>query len=156
MKKWILIVLVVLTLLSMANAEGYTAYVQTADDDVLNIRLHNWVGSEVIGRVRNGWDVKVLSVTDNGWAYVETNCEIKYGYIKLEYLTTRPDDGGKWRNNSDGRVRIRETMGGDLARWLGKGKTVNVICWMKDDSGHDWAYTKHGWIDGDYLEKEDN
>ena len=135
------------------EAESYTAWCVT-DGSELNIRKHNWLGSERIGYVCNGWDVEVDMVTDNGWARIVGGGEWEYGYCKIEYLTCYPDGAGIWYNSSNGRVRIRETMNGKTTDWLKAGKSIKALSWAKDNQGNDWAYTKKGWILGEYLTKE--
>ena len=156
MKKMTIASLIMLILFPVhALGAGYTAYANITDDSILNIREKNWIGSKIIGWVLNGGDVEVVGLTSDGWAKVHCHLDDgEYGYIKVDYLTTRPGEDGPYVNATNGRVRIRKSCGGATKGWLKKGAKVVVIGFLKDGKGVEYAYTNRGWIAAECLKKQ--
>ena len=148
----VLFFLIALLFPQIGLADTVTLYVVTElPDGEVNVRLHPWMGSEVISRV-NGGDMVTVDAYTNGWAHiVDAKNEYGEGYISMDFLSADPAKVGVYANYTGGRVRIRATMGGETQSWLKAGKQITVIGWLIDTNGKEWAHTAKGWIDAACL-----
>jgi len=116
----------------------------------LNIRDSPDLSGEVVGWLYPDDPVEVIGFS-GGWAHVVAAVEAGVGWVKSEYLTTKPGIGGEYANDSGGRVRVRCGVGGKAIGWIKAGKIVTVTSWAEDDEGQEWAFIGEGYVLAQYL-----
>ena len=135
-----------------AQAEDNTwpCWVVCQPDSWVNVRSRPSRGAEVVGRVMDGQELVADAYTDSGWYHcIGLSLEVDDGWVKMNYLSdVEPVDcsGEIWTVEADGRVAVRESMGGDRKMWLQPGAEVAVHM-----VAGDWAVTSCGFIRVKYL-----
>ena len=129
-----------------------TRWVQV--DDALRIRAKAGYDGEKIGRLYPGDEVQAIEDIA-GWTLVLCDVEAGKGWVKSEYLTNRAADTGAYRNDSGGRIHIRDGVGGSPIDWLEDGKQISVTAWACDADGILWGFMDIGWVRYDCLSKVD-
>ena len=83
----------------------------------------------------------------NGYIYVRVGSEGDAGWICTNFVCyEQPEEVMNYcRIDSDGRVAARQYIGGKRLRWVEPGDEVYVYYIAE------YAYTKSGWIDADYV-----
>ena len=146
---WIVPLLLFICILLAAFLHDATADTMycTVSSGYLNGRLTP--GGVEHTRYFNGDTLEVVEIAD-GWAKVEGG-EAEYVYCAVSYLSTMPPgEPIQQFKVTGGRVRLRETPGGEFVRWIEKGKTVDGVIVFDG-----WVYTGQGWIDKEYLQEVD-
>lgn len=137
------------TVAARAEEEPVQMYVVVSESSWLNGRYAPSKASSEEAYFYRGDIVDVYEVQD-GWARVKGG-ECGYVWCCIDFLSsTAPDTKPEaYTVTANGRVRVRETPGGGLARWAQDGDTVTVTRWCGQ-----WAYVGDGYIDGHYLKGE--
>lgn len=157
MKKLLCILLCCLPLSSAlaVDEEGLrppiSMVVALPDTQLLNIRTMAKKDASTYGQTRGGEDVYVTSL-DGAWATVDY--EDHNAYVLLKYLEITAEVDCFVR--SDGRVRVREKVGGKVSGFLHDGDEVFVKAWSYDSDGKLWARISTGYVMADYLELPNN
>lgn len=126
-----------------------TMYAAVEPDSVLNVRFSP--SGDIEGYYERGDAVEVLSV-QGGWAAVDFGGNTFY--CSADYLSSRPvDEPAACTVSASGRVRLRDSPGGSLVRWLEPGDSVAVLSW-RTENGVEWARTDAGYVMAAYLEPQ--
>ena len=155
MKKTIALIAVVWLMLGMAWAHDAaaeelrpigqaTVNVRRGD---LNGRQRPEVHSAIVAWYQNGEDISIYEI-DGEWALTAGS---EYGtcWVNINYLAT--EEAGSYTVNANGRLRVRETPGGNTVGWFKPGQTVEVLSIFGT-----WARTETGWVMSEYLERRND
>lgn len=146
----ILLALIWLILACEAGAEGVTLYAAHSEGE-LNVRESPY--GERVGYLLPGDQVEFVEQA-NGWVYVKVGIESGGGWVKAAYLTVDLTAAGIYRNESGGRVRIRQEPNGETSGWLAAGKSAHVLSVLPDEFGQLWGRTNKGYIKLECLTKQ--
>ncbi len=141
-----LLAALLMPLIGCAEEQGRTMYVVVSENSRLNVRTKPDKHSEVAAALFNGDTILVFEVK-GGWARTNSAGEWSEGWVSIDYLTSDPDfEPTSMCVKSNGRVRVRKTPGGEVARYIKNGQNVTVTLWNGN-----WAKIDGGWVDGAYL-----
>lgn len=144
MKKIIIFVLLFLTIvINNAMAES-TTLVVTVDE--LNGRAEPTTKSNVEMRLYKDDEVTFVSYTD-GWVEI-IGGETGTVFCKAEYLSEKDANLGIYKNISDGRVNVRDSIEGKRIGSIAVNKNVEVSSIILN-----WGYIGNGWVDLQYFEQ---
>ena len=128
----------------------WNCWVVCQPDSWVSVRTRPSLGSSVIGRVLDGQKLTADAWTENGWYHItDLPLEESEGWVCMDYLSDQEPtycDGETWTVEANGRVAVREGMGGQRKMWLVPGQQVEV--YMLAD---EWAVTEYGFVKTEYL-----
>lgn len=156
MCKWRMLIVIILSVLLIVvaaievKAEGVILYAAHSEGE-LNVRESPY--GERVGYLLPGDRVEFVEQA-GGWVFVKVGIESGGGWVKATYLTVDLTAAGIYRNDSGGRVRIRQEPNGETSGWLAVGKEIKVHSVLPDESGELWGRTSKGYIKLDYLIKQ--
>ncbi|MBE5803344.1 MAG: SH3 domain-containing protein [Clostridiales bacterium] len=114
------------------------------------VRTRPSLGATVIGRVLDGQQLTADAYTENGWYHIiDLPLEQSEGWICMNYLSDEEPTacgGAVWTVVANGRVAVREGMGGECKMWIQPGAEVEVHMLAGE-----WAVTSCGFIRAKYL-----
>lgn len=117
------------------------------DTQLLNVRAMPKKDASTYGQARGGEDVYVTSI-DGDWATIDYDGHTAYVLLKYLEITAEIDCVVR----SDGRVRVREKVGGKVEGFLHDGDQVLVKAWRYGSDGTLWARLSTGYVMADFLE----
>lgn len=117
------------------------------DTQLLNVRTVAKRDASTYGQARGGEDVYVTSI-DGDWATIDYDGHTAYVLLKYLEITAEVDCVVR----SDGRVRVREKVGGKVDGFLHDGDKVLVKAWRYDSDGSLWARLSTGYVMANFLE----
>lgn len=156
MCKWRMLIVVILSVLLIivavieVKAEGVILYAAHTEGE-LNVRESPY--GERVGYLLPGDRVEFVEQA-NEWVFVKVGIESGGGWVKAAYLTVDLTAAGIYRNDSGGRVRIRQEPNGETSGWLAAGKSTHVLSVLPDEFGKLWGRTNKGYIKLDCLTKQ--
>ena len=142
---WILVLL--LLFFSYQSAFCETLYV-CIDSGELNGRAAPNRHAQVEMRLQNGETVESLSVS-GGWVEI-LGGETGSVWCKAEYLSST-QESRFYRNNSGGRVFVRDSIQGKKTGSVSANKVVSITRTING-----WGFTGSGWVDLSFFKEKSN
>lgn len=135
---------------AFAEDDTWDCWVVCQPDSWVCVRTRPSLGASVIGRVFDGQQLTADAYTENGWYHIiDLPLEVSDGWVCMNYLADEaPVDcgGALWTVEANGRVAVRDGMGGERKKWLQPGAEVEVHLLAGE-----WAVTSEGFIRVKYL-----
>ena len=131
-----------------AQAENASVvYVSIREGTFLNGRMKPSTKSSITMRLFNGDMLEAISF-DGEWVEV-IGGESGTSYVKAQYLSELQEPA-YFRNVSGGRVRVRKSPESSrTTAWVSSGQRIKISRVLLG-----WGYTKDGWVDLQYFQKE--
>ena len=148
-----IIVLVCMVVFStLAAGETLTCIVK--ETQYVNIRSRASDKATMLGKLHNGDTIEPVNV-ENG--FIEFVWNQKQAFVSVKYFEIQLDAPTDYIVTANGRVRLRETPGGDPVGWIQPDTVVTVRGWRYSADGTLWAKVSGPqYIMAEYLDYYDN
>jgi len=132
---------------SFAHAETLTCIV--ADGQYVNVRNRASSTAATWGILHTGDTIETdpAEITDG---FFKTTFNNRVAYVSVRYFEIPVDK--EYTVEANGRVRVRQSPGGEATGFVKPGRTVHVIAWRYAADGTKWAKCTGGsYVSAEYL-----
>ena len=147
----LILVLLTVTIGSLAESDLYNSWVLCQPDDYINVRMNPSRKSQIVGYADAGDPIEVDGTVKNGYVKCYGIGEMGVGWIYKGYVTEYKPERVSCTAVvvSRGKLAARKCANGKVRKWLHNMDEIRVY-WISDD----WTVTSAGFVKTEYLDFE--